>query len=173
MGRRYEDEDEDEENSDDENEMNSEQSWSETLDELKEIMEAGDEEKEEDSGSSSATGEGEGESEEEGKSAGNPGEDETEEDSKIITQMEGPGAGVGSPSDDEYIPHSTTDENFRSRESELVTTDEKASMFYVNLPVANLDNIIIDHKEIHKDISEHYSMSGEEYRRGNSSHDRN
>ena len=168
-----EDEDEDEENSDDENEMNSEQSWSETLDELKEIMEAGDEEKEEDSGSSSATGEGEGESEEEGKSAGNPGEDETEEDSKIITQMEGPGAGVGSPSDDEYIPHSTTDENFRSRESELVTTDEKASMFYVNLPVANLDNIIIDHKEIHKEISDHYKISGEDYVRGDNSHDRN
>ena len=168
-----EDEDEDEENSDDENEMNSEQSWSETLDELKEIMEAGEEEKEEDSGSSSATGEGEGESEEEGKSAGNPGEDETEEDSKIITQMEGPGAGVGSPSDDEYIPHSTTDENFRSRESELVTTDEKASMFYVNLPVANLDNIIIDHKEIHKEISDHYKISGEDYVRGDNSHDRN
>ena len=38
-----EDEDgEDEENSDDENEMNSEQSWSDTLDELKEIMENGD-----------------------------------------------------------------------------------------------------------------------------------
>ena len=167
------DEDEDEENSDDENEMNSEQSWSETLDELKEIMEAGDEEKEEDSGSSSAIGKGEGESEEEGKSAGNPGEDETEEDSKIITQMEGPGAGVGSPSDDEYIPHSTTDENFRSRESELVTTDEKASMFYVNLPVANLDNIIIDHKEIHKEISDHYKISGEDYVRGDNSHDRN
>ena len=79
--------------------------------------------------------------------------------------MEGPGAGVGSPSDDEYIPHSTTDENFRSRESELVTTDEKASMYYVNLPVANLDKIIIDHKEILKDISDQYNMSGEEYRR--------
>ncbi|MCH2405293.1 MAG: hypothetical protein MK200_03760 [Nitrosopumilus sp.] len=167
------DEDEDEENSDDENEMNSGQSWSEVSDELKEILEAGEEEKEEDSGSSSAIGEGEGESEEDGKSAGNPGEDETEEDSKIITQMEGPGAGVGSPSDDEYIPHSTTDENFRSRESELVTTDEKASMFYVNLPVANLDNIIIDHKEIHKEISDHYKISGEDYVRGDNSHDRN
>jgi len=86
--------------------------------------------------------------------------------------MEGPGAGVGSPSDEPYIPHSTTDENFRSRESELVTTDEKASMFYVNLPVANLDNIIIDHKEIHKVISDHYSISGEDYVRGDNSHDR-
>ena len=87
--------------------------------------------------------------------------------------MEGPGAGVGSPSDEPYIPHSTTDENFRSRESELVTTDEKASMFYVNLPIANLDNIIIDHKEIHKEISNHYKISGEDYVRGDNSHDRN
>jgi hypothetical protein len=114
------------------------------------------------------------ESKEEGKSAGNPGGDDSgeEEDSKIISQMEGPGAGVGSPSDEPYIPHSTTDENFRSRESELVTTDESASMFYVNLPVANLDNIIIDHKEIHKVISDHYSISGEDYVRGDNSHDR-
>ena len=42
---------------------------------------------------------GEDESEDEGKSAGNSSEDETgEDDSKIISQMEGPGAGVGSPS---------------------------------------------------------------------------
>ena len=183
------DEDEDEENSDDENEMNSEQSWSDTLDELKEIMEngdleAGEEEKEENSGSSSATGEGEGESEEEGKSAGEgsgkDGEDgnkskagsgnsdgEGEKDSNSM----GPGAGVGSPSDKPYVPHSMTDENFRSRESELVTTDENASMFYVNLPVANLDKIIIDHKEIHKEISDHYKVSGEDYVRGEP-HDR-
>ena len=173
-GFEWVEDDEDEENSDDENEMNSEQSWSDTLDELKEIMENGDLEdgEEENSGSSSASGEGEGESEE-GKSAGNPGGDDSgEEDSKIISQMEGPGAGVGSPSDEPYIPHSTTDENFRSRESELVTTDEKASMYYVNLPVANLDKIIIDHKEIHKEISDHYKVSGEDYVRGES-HDRN
>jgi len=189
-GEDDEDEDEDEENSDDENEMNSEQSWSDTLDELKEIMEngdleAGEEEKEENSGSSSCAGEGEGESEEEGKSAGDgsakDGEDgnkskvgsgnsdgEGEKDSNSM----GPGAGVGSPSDEDYVPHSMTDENFRSRESELVTTDEKASMFYVNLPVANLDKIIIDHKEIHKEISDHYNVSGEDYVRGDDSDDR-
>ena len=183
------DEDEDEENSDDENEMNSEQSWSDTLDELKEILEkgdleAGEEEKEENSGSSSCAGEGEGESEEEGKSAGDgsskDGEDgdkskagsgnsdgEGEKDSNSM----GPGAGVGSPSDEDYTPRSMTDENFRSRESELVTTDEKASMYYVNLPVANLDKIIIDHKEIHKEISDHYKVSGEDYVRGEP-HDR-
>jgi len=116
---------------------------------------------------------GEDESEDEGKSAGNSSEDETgEDDSKIITQMEGPGAGVGSPSDDEYIPHSETDENFRSRESELVTEDTGASITYVNLPVANLDNLIIDHKEIHKVISDHYNASGGEYVRGGGTHDR-
>ena len=182
--------DEDEENSDDEDEMNSEQSWSDTLDELKEIMEngdleAGEEEKEENSGSSSAMGEGEGESEEDGKSAGSgsakDGEDgdkskagsgnsdgEGEKDSNSM----GPGAGVGSPSDEPYIPHSETDENFRSRESELVTEDTGASINYINLPVANLDNLIIDHKEIHKVISDHYNTSGEEYVRGGGTHDR-
>ena len=116
---------------------------------------------------------GEDESEDEGKSAGNSSEDETgEDDSKIISQMEGPGAGVGSPSDDEYIPHSETDENFRSRESELVTEDTGASINYVNLPVANLDNLIIDHKEIHKVITDHYNASGGEYVRGGGTHDR-
>ena len=83
----------------------------------------------------------------------------------------GPGAGVGSPSDETHVPRSMTDENFRSRESELVTTDEKASILYVNLPVANLDNIIIDHKEIHKEISDHYKVSGKDYVRGEP-HDR-
>ena len=40
---------------------------------------------------------GEDESDDEGKSAGNSSEDETgEDDSRIISQMEGPGAGVGS-----------------------------------------------------------------------------
>jgi len=160
---------EDSENSDDESEMN---------DELKEMMKdlaAGEEENEDGKSDGMSAGSGnEDESEEEGKSAGNPGGDDSgEEDSKIISQMEGPGAGVGSPSDEPYIPHSTTDENFRSRESELVTTDESASMFYVNLPVANLDNIIIDHKEIHKVISDHYSISGEDYVRGGDPHDRN
>jgi len=90
-------------------------------------FEADEEENEDGKSDGMSAGSGdEDESEEEGKSTGNPGDDSGEEDSKIITQMEGPGAGVGSPSDEPYIPHSTTDENFRSRESELVTTDESA-----------------------------------------------
>ncbi len=183
------DEDEDEETSDDENEMNSgEGSDNMSEDELKEMMEnfeAGEEEKE-DSGSSCAGGEGEGETEEEGRSAGDGGkakdgeegdkskagsgnsDGEGEKDSNSM----GSGAGVGSPSDETHVPRSMTDENFRSRESELVTTNEHSSMTYVNLPVANLDNIIIDHKEIHKEIFDHYNVSGEDYIRGGGTHDR-
>ena len=123
---------------------------------------------------------GEGESEEEGQSAGNSaGEDgdetdnakagsgKSDEESKKDSNSLGSGAGVGSPSDEDYNPRSITDENFRSRESELVTEDGESSMFYINLPVANLDNIIIDHKEIHKEISDHYNSSAEDYVRGN------
>jgi len=84
----------------------------------------------------------------------------------------GDGAGIGSPSDDKFVPHSMTDENFRSREGELVTEDTSEDIKYANLPIANLDNIIIDHKEIHKEISDHYSVSGEEYVRGGGTHDR-
>ena len=137
-------------------------------------FDAGEEENEDGESDGMPSGsDGEDESDDEGKSAGNSSEDETgEDDSRIISQMEGPGAGVGSPSDDEYIPHSETDENFRSRESELVTEDTGASINYVNLPVANLDNLIIDHKEIHKVITDHYNASGGEYVRGGGTHDR-
>ena len=137
-------------------------------------FDAGEEENEDDESDGMPSGsDGEDESENEGNSAGNSSEDETgEDDSRIISQMEGPGAGVGSPSNDEYIPHSETDENFRSRESELVTEDIGASITYINLPVANLDNLIIDHKEIHKVITDHYNTSGGEYVRGGGTHDR-
>ena len=140
-------------------------------------LEAGDEEKE-DSGSSSAGGEGEGESEE-GKSAGEgeaeDGEESSEakaesgnsdEESKNEGSFMGGGAGVGSPSDEDYKPKSITDENFRSREGELVNDNSETEMVYVNLPVANLEKIIIDHKEIHKVISNHYNSTGDEYVRG-------
>ena len=142
---------------------------------MMENLEAG-EEKKEDSGSSCAGGEGEGETEEEGRSAGEgkaeDGEEGAEskassgnsdEEGKNEGNFMGSGAGVGSPSDETHVPRSMTDENFRSRESELVTSDEESSMTYVNLPIANLDNIIIDHKEIHNEISNHYNSTGEEY----------
>ena len=54
----------------------------------------------------------------------------------------------------------------------MVTEDTGASINYVNLPVANLDNLIIDHKEIHKVITDHYNASGGEYVRGGGTHDR-
>jgi Mg-chelatase subunit ChlD len=128
-----------------------------------------DEEENEDGTSDSTTDEGEkGESEGEEKS----GSEDSNKEGKKTDNSLGSGSGVGSPSNEDYIPHSETDENFRSRESELVTEDTGASITYINLPVANLDDLIIDHKEIHKVISDHYSASGEEYVRGGGTHDR-
>ena len=70
----------------------------------------------------------------------------------------GPGAGVGKPNFDskDYKPRSITDENFRSREGELVVDEGSAKIDYANLPKAHLKNIIIDYKIIHKQIREHY-----------------
>ena len=146
--------------------------FSEMMDNLRNDLEAGEEEKEEDSGSSTASGEGEGESEEEGKSAGDSageegdetdnakaGDEKTDERGESDRASHGPGAGVGKPNFDneEYEPRSITDDNFRSREGELVEDDEnKSSIEYVNLPVAHLKNIIIDYKEIHKIARDHY-----------------
>ena len=50
-----------------------------------------------------------------------------------------------------FIDRARADENFRSRESELVVDEpSNAELEYANLPTANLDRIIIDHKELHK-----------------------
>ena len=140
-------------------------------------LEAGEEEKEEDSGSSAGTGEGEGESEEKGKETGESdkaGEDEEGEKAKSGNSKSddvsnepsdksgfGSGAGVGTPDFDNkeksHEPRSITDDNFRAREDELVEDDDKkSSIEYANLPEANLKNIIIDHKEIHSLIRDHY-----------------
>ena len=142
-------------------------------------LEAGDEEKEDgESGGMSAENEGETkETDGEGSSAGDDsaedGEDGEESESNSEnsdnrtpnnqSSMFGPGAGVGSPADEDYDPRSMTDENFRSRESELVVDEpSNAELEYANLPTANLDRIIIDHKELHKKISDHYK-GAEEY----------
>lgn len=153
---------------------------SDGVEELKitlEGLEAGEEEKEEDSGSSTGTGEGEGESEEKGKETGESGESgEGEEGEKAKSgnsnndeisneasdnSGHGSGAGVGRPDFDNagkgVEPRSITDDNFRNREDELVEEDATKSAFeYANLPVADLKNIIIDYKEIHSLIRDHY-----------------
>ena len=171
-----EDEDEDdEENSDGENEMNSDESLSELGETIKEILENSDleagEEKKEDSGSSSCAGEGEGESEEKGKSTGESSKDDSDEPADSAKEGEGEGnkesdnygAGAGrvtdkmfAERDGSFVPKSFTDESFRSRENELVETSGDYEYEYANLPVANLDNIIIDYKEVHSLIRDHY-----------------
>ena len=169
-----EDSEEDEENSDGENEMNSE-SWSDTLDELNEILENRDleagEEKKEDSGSSSCAGEGEGESEEDGKSTGESSKDDSGESADSAKEGEGEGdkesdnygGGAGRVTDKMFAerdgsnePKSFTDESFRSHEHELVENSGEYEYEYATLPVADLDNIIIDYKEVHTLIRDHY-----------------
>ncbi len=176
----------DEDSDDEENDWNedydpSDYEESDDSEEMKrfiEGLEAGEEEKEEDSGSSTGTAEAEGESEEKGKSAGESGEGEEDgettksessnsddvSDNPSNNSMNGPGAGVGTPDFDNVgkssEPRAITDDNFRAREEELVEDDDKKSSFdYANLPEANLKNIIIDHKEIHSLIRDHYVKS--------------
>ena len=132
-----------------------------------------DEEENEDGTSDGTSGENEDEqNDSEGEEDSKAGSEDSDEEGKKNSNSLGDGAGVRGRFDDEFVPHSMTDENFRSRESELVTDDTSEDMKYANLPIANLDNIIIDHKEIHKEITDHYSVSGGEYVRGGEIHDR-
>ena len=181
MSMSWDDEEDDEESENDWNDGESSMSDEESSDALEDYMdelrklglEAGEEEKE-DSGSSTGSGEGEGESEEEGKSAGDSagedgdetdnakaGDGKTDERGDSDMSSLGPGAGVGKPVDEDYTPRSMTDDNFRSREEELVEDSGDTSICYANLPIANLKNIIIDYKEIHKLANDHYTSSDE------------
>ena len=145
---------------------------------LKDLLEAGEEEKEENSGSSSATGEGEGESEEEGKSAGDgsakegeeadtgensKGENSSDGDKKISSGSEG---GTITDKDskevEDYKPSSITDNNFRNKE-ELLVDDSDGTYEYVNLPKSNLKKIIIDYKDVQSEIREHYVDADSHY----------
>ena len=149
------------------------------MDELKKRgLEAGDEEKEDsETGGPSAENEGESkDSDEEGKSVGDESvENEGDSESKISSESDndseeanngsfGTGAGRGKPAEMggsiEIDPSSITDKNFREREGELVQSPESGySIDYGNMPIADTDKIIIDHKEIHGLITDHYKKA--------------
>ena len=150
---------------------------------LKDLLEAGEEEKE-DSGSSTCSGEGEGESEEKGKETGESekakegekadkgktGEEEksSDGDKKISSGSEG---GTITDKDlskgiEEYKPSSITDNNFRNKE-ELLVDDSDGTYEYVNLPKSNLKKIIIDYKDVHSEIREHYVDADSHYEASN------
>ena len=174
---------EDEENDSDsemesmEGEDSSSDDFDNFMDELmKRGLEAGEEEKEE-SGGMTAENEGENEGpEEEGNSSGS-GSEKSDEESNDSTSASGSdsdeegkdeggsfgsGAGRGKPDfdsigrTDTLDPKSFTDENFRSREGELVETSDY-KIEYGNLPIADTSKIIIDYKEIQSLIRNHYS----------------
>ena len=150
---------------------------------LKDLLEAGEEEKE-DSGSSTCSGEGEGESEEKGKETGESekakegekadkgkngeGEKSSDGDKKISSGLEG---GTITDKDlskgiEDYKPSSITDNNFRNKE-ELLVDDSDGTYEYVNLPKSNLKKIIIDYKDVHSEIREHYVDADSHYEASN------
>ena len=151
---------------------------------LKDLLEAGEEEKEE-SGSSTGTGEGEGESEEksgsetgksekakEGEEA-DKGENGKEENSSDGDKKISSGSEGGTITDkdlskgiEDYEPSSITDNNFRNKE-ELLVDDSDGSYEYVNLPKSNLEKIIIDYKDVHSEIREHYVDADSHYEASN------
>ena len=151
---------------------------------LKDLLEAGEEEKE-DSGSSTGTGEGEGESEEksgsetgksekakEGEEA-DKGENGKEENSSDGDKKISSGSEGGTITDkdlskgvEDYKPSSITDNNFRNKE-ELLVDDSDGSYEYVNLPKSNLEKIIIDYKDVHSEIREHYVDADSHYEASN------
>ena len=186
-GFEWSDEENDENDSEDDmNDASNDDSWKddladafEKLDRVVEDLEAGEEEKEENSGSSTGTGEGEGESEEKGKETGESSKDDSgetadsakegkEKDSEESGEKTNSGAAGRitdkkfQENDTTFDPKSITDENFRSRENELVEDSGDTIFEYATLPVANLDNIIIDFKEIHSLIREHYEKADSE-----------
>tara|TARA_Y100000034_G_scaffold131551_1_gene192517 strand:- start:98 stop:2566 length:2469 start_codon:yes stop_codon:yes gene_type:complete len=149
------------------------------MDEMKKRgLEAGDEEKEEDeSGGLTAENEGEN-SDGEGESAGDEsaedgeesdtkssgGDSEIDGDENSNPSGEGAGRSKSLAEEDKFFtpgPSSVTDRNFREREGELVEDDSVASVDYANMPVANTSKIIVDHKEIHAKIFNHYNSTGE------------
>ena len=150
---------------------------------LKDLLEAGEEEKE-DSGSSTGTGEGEGESEDKGKKTGksekakegeeadkgknDKGENSSDGDKKISSGSEG---GTITDKDlskgvEDYKPSSITDNNFRNKE-ELLVDDSDGTYEYVNLPKSNLKKIIIDYKDVHSEIRGHYVDDDSHYEESN------
>ena len=151
---------------------------------LKDLLEAGEEEKE-DSGSSTGTGEGEGESEEksgsetgksekakEGEEA-DKGENGKEENSSDGDKKISSGSEGGTITDkdlskgvEDYKPSSITDNNFRNKE-ELLVDDSDGTYEYINLPKSDLEKIIKDYKVVHSEMREHYVKCDSEYENSN------
>ena len=142
-------------------------------------LEASDEEKEE-SNTDGPSAENEGEekdSDGEGKSAGDESADEESDDigtspsnkdsqetGEDSSNPFGDGAGRGKPSEIggsvNIDPSSFTDKIFRNRESELIQDSQTGySIDYGNMPVADTSNIVVDYKEIHELISNHYKRA--------------
>jgi len=82
-------------------------------------------------------------------------EDESDsEDGESEEGSDSPGSG----SEGGEGPSSMTDDNFRSRENELVEDSGETEVFYAYFPEANLDNIIVPHNVLQQRISDYYKQ---------------
>ena len=129
---------------------------------MKDLLEAGEEEKE-DSGASTCSGEGEGESEEKGKETGESekagegeesdkgengkGEKSSDGDKKISSGSEG---GTITDKDlsrgiEDYEPSSITDNNFRNKEELLVDDSDGTYEYINNLEFLHSGKILFSH----------------------------
>ena len=94
--------------------------------------------------------------EEDGKSDGESDDSLDDKESNEFSPDGGAcasGAGQGGSAD--RGPTSETDDTFRSREEYLNETGE-TEIEYVNLPISNLEDIVVDYKLVHSDIRSYY-----------------
>jgi len=127
------------------------------------------EESEEDEENTSPIGSGEDDSDDDSekseenktKPSSKSNEDSTEEkdDSKNTSNnFEGGTSSAGMNSDISEEPSSLTDDNFRDREEEMSDmSDEVRIPNYLTFPKINTESIVIDHKVIHKELTDYYN----------------
>ena len=118
----------------------------------------------EDSGEESDSGKSNSSGKEETESSDGPEEESSDESEEKPSESSsekmsfGPEGGKGNPfSKDEFVPTSRTDENFRRNEESIAEMgDRYYAPSYVTFPKVHYENLIVDYKEISKEISEFY-----------------
>ena len=86
---------------------------------------------------------------------------ESEEKENVNTVGYGKGTGDNKDSDFDGI-EAVTDTNYQKRQYESVDKDTK-SINYLNIPKINLKEIIVDYKQVYKELSEFYNGKSNSY----------
>ena len=135
------------EDSEEEYEDDCEDDYENESEEMSDIKDESDEENEEDSDRSDKTS---------NKSSENKSKDG--KPSKELDNFEGGTRSDGMDNGIPEEPSSLTDDNFREREEEMSDmSDEVTIPNYLTFPKINTDAIVIDHKVIHKELTDYYN----------------